>query len=279
MDIMASWENLEIEEKEQKEEAEKTKDKKKEKELAEARSSRPKYNQLLYKAKLVLKTSDPDIMADPEAIRMIYLQAVRDVVTSRYPPQEKDITVLAALQLQATYGNYKEDTYNESWLLSKMEECMPLILLTKDKKLIPKMKKDEKTCKEWAVKIIAKYQKVNGFTAREAMLNYLDYVQEWVFYGATFFTVEQRQFKDYPTTLSFGITCEGALLMHPEKKVCLSVSLSFVFGFPFSLVLLRPISLFQLFPFHPFFSRLKNTHDEPTCISSFLISLVGLLPS
>jgi hypothetical protein len=36
-----------------------------------------------------------------------------------------------------------------------------------------------------------------------------DYVQEWVFYGATFFIVEQRQFKDYPSPLILGINCEG----------------------------------------------------------------------
>jgi hypothetical protein len=42
-----------------------------------------------------------------------------------------------------------------------------------------------------------------------------------VFYGATFFTVEQRQFKDYPSPLTLGITSEGVLLMHPEKRTVL----------------------------------------------------------
>jgi len=218
MDVLASWENLEIEEKEKKEEAEKNKEKKKE--LAATPSS-VKYGQLLYKAKLVLNTSDPDIMADPEAVRMIYLQAVRDVVTTRYPVNEKDLTVLAALQLQATYGNFKEDTYNEAWMLSKIDECMPSALLGKKGSSGSKFKKDDKVCKEWCAKILAKYGKVTGFSNREAMLNYLDYVQEWVFYGATFFTVEQRQFKDYPSPLQLGITCEGVILMHPEKKTVL----------------------------------------------------------
>ncbi len=68
-------------------------------------------------AKLVLKTSDPDVAGDSEAVNLIYLQAVHDVVTWRYPVQEKDITVLGALQLQASYGNYKEDTNNEAWTL------------------------------------------------------------------------------------------------------------------------------------------------------------------
>jgi len=177
-------------------------------------SAKPKYSAFLYKAKLVLKTSDPDVMADPEAVNMIYIQAVHDVITWRYPVNEKDITVLAALQLQATFGNYNEETHTDNWLISKIDEIMPQHLLSKK----GKNKKDEKLMKEWSQKILAKYQKVSGFTSQEAKLNYLDYVQEWTFYGATFFSVEQRQFKDYPSPLTLGITCEGVLLMHPEKK-------------------------------------------------------------
>lgn len=46
-------------------------------------------------------------------------------------------------------------------------------------------------------------------------------VRVQVFYGATFFTVEQRQFKDYPSPLTLGVNCEGVLLMHPEKRTVL----------------------------------------------------------
>jgi hypothetical protein len=212
LDVMAAWENIDKEEKEGKDE----KDKKKDKKVTASvlTGNRPKYSAFLYKAKLVLKTSDPDIMADPEAVNMIYIQAVHDVITWRYPVNEKDITVLAALQLQATFGNYNEETHTDNWLISKIDEIMPQHLLSKK----GKNKKDEKLMKEWAQKILAKYQKVSGFTSQEAKLNYLDYVQEWTFYGATFFSVEQRQFKDYPSPLTLGITCEGVLLMHPEKK-------------------------------------------------------------
>lgn len=211
LDVMAAWENQE------KDEKDKEKDKAKAEKAAVVASKAPKYNAFVYKAKLVLKTSDPEIMADSEAVNMLYIQAVHDVITWRYPVNEKDITVLAALQLQATYGNYKEDVHSDAWLISKIDEIMPQHLLSKK----GKSKKDEKLLKEWAQKILAKYMKVSGFTAQEAKLNYLDYVQEWTFYGATFFTVEQRQFKDYPSPLTLGITCEGVLLMHPEKRTVL----------------------------------------------------------
>jgi len=175
----------------------------------------PAYNQFLFKAKLVLKTTNQEIMSDPEAINLIYIQATQDVVTSRYPVNEKDITVLAALQLQATFGDFKKDVHVTGWLAPKLEEFMPKVLLEK------KGKVSDKLLNEWEQKILAKFAKVSGFTSLEAKLNYLDYVQEWTFYGATFFTVEQRQFKDYPSPLTLGINCEGVLLMHPEKKTVL----------------------------------------------------------
>jgi hypothetical protein len=170
------------------------------------------FNNFLYKAKLVLKTTNKEIMSDPECVNLIYLQAVSDVVTSRYPATEKDVTVLAALQLQANHGDFKKDVHVPGWLTAKLTDYMPKDLLMK------KGKSSTKLEKEWEQMILAKFTKVSGFTPLEAKLNYLDYVQEWVFYGATFFMVEQRQFKDYPSPLILGISCEGVLLMHPEKR-------------------------------------------------------------
>jgi len=173
------------------------------------------YRDLLYKAKLVLKTSNKEILADPEAVNLIYIQAVSDVVTNRYPSQEKDITVLAALQLQATFGAFKKEVNVPGWLAPKITEFIPRYLIAKKGEADTVQ---ENLVKDWEVKILAKYQKVAEFSSLDAKLNYLDYVQEWTFYGASFFIVEQRQFKDYPSPLTLGINCEGVLLMHPEKK-------------------------------------------------------------
>jgi len=217
LDIMASWENAPlVEEMKVDSRVKKSRRYKGNKEQSKkAVEKKIKYTKFLYKAKLVLKTSNKEIMSDPEAINLIYLQATQDVVSERYPAKTEDITVLAALQLQATFGDYKKDVHFPGWLRPKLEQFMPASLFTK------KAKKSEKLLKEWEQMILAKYAKVSGFTSLEAKLNYLDYVQEWTFYGSTFFMVEQRQFKDYPSPLILGINCEGVLLMHPEKKTVL----------------------------------------------------------
>lgn len=216
LDVLAAWEKEpEVEEAK---EVEKGVDPKLKKQPSQPKLvvQGPRFNQFLYKAKLVLKTSDPDVIADPEAVSMLYLQAIHDIVTFRYPVKEKDITVLAALQLQATFGDYQPDAHGPGWLVPKLSEYMPVHLLNNNKG-----KKSEQLCQEWEQKILEKYSKISGFTSLEAKLNYLDYVQEWPFYGATFFTVEQRQFKDYPSPILLGITCEGVILMHPQKKTLL----------------------------------------------------------
>lgn len=217
LDVLASWENTP--------ESDDVEKNKKEKGREGTRFDKHKdmnkkvevkvieYRNFVFKAKLVLKTGNSAIMADPEAVNLIYMQAVSDVITHRYPSNEKDMTVLAALQLQATFGDFKEDVHIQGWLYPKITEFIPKHLIC-DKK----NKVQESKVKEWEVKILDKYKKVAEFTSLDAKLNYLDYVQEWTFYGATFFIVEQRQFKDYPSPLIMGINSEGVLLMEPEKK-------------------------------------------------------------
>jgi hypothetical protein len=176
------------------------------------------YNQLLYKAKLVLKLDIHEIVSDMEAINLLYIQAVHDIITDRYPVKEKDTTVLAALQLQALHGDYRPDVHSPGWLSKPdvITQYIPTVLITNDKG-----KQDHRLCAEWEEKIMQKYKKFNGFTSLESKTNYLQLVQEWIFYGATFFEVEQRQFKDYPSPLYVGVTCEGILLLHPQKRTVL----------------------------------------------------------
>lgn len=174
------------------------------------------YNRLQFKAKLVLKLNIPEINHDTEAVNLLYIQAVSDIVTNRYPVKEKDAVILAALQLQATHGDYKPNVHIPGWLSSTITHYIPANFIKTDKGKI-----DKKLVNEWEDKIMSKYKKFNGFTQIEARSNYQQQIQDWTFYGATFFTIEQRQFRDYPSPQLLGITCEGLLLLHPQKRTVL----------------------------------------------------------
>jgi hypothetical protein len=68
-------------------------------------------------ARLVLKSNNPEIVKDPEAINMLYMQSVNDIVTAKYPVKETALVILAALQLQATFGDYQPDSHGGGWLV------------------------------------------------------------------------------------------------------------------------------------------------------------------
>lgn len=196
LDVLARWERLQQETPEKKDQITEYK--------------------LVFKAKLILKADNPEIKGDAEAINLLYLQSVHDVLSSKYVVKETPSVILAALQLQATFGDYHADMHGHGWLSDKLEQFLP------SQYFDPKKHKSTSVQRaEWEQKIISKYEKVRGFTPMEAKLNYLDYVQDWPVYGVTYFEVQQRQFKDYPSPLLLGITCEGALLMHPETKAIL----------------------------------------------------------
>jgi myosin X len=196
LDLVARWEHFATEKPEMKEAAANFK--------------------FLFKARLVLKADTPMIKSDPEAVDLLYLQSVYDVVSAKYPVKENHITILAALQLQATFGDFHPDMHGNGWIQDKLEQFIPRTALESKA-----TKKGQLQRAEWEQKILSKYEKIKGFSPMEAKLNYLDYVQEWPVYGVSLFSVEQRQFRDYPNPLLLGITCEGALLMHPEHRTIL----------------------------------------------------------
>ena len=70
---------------------------------------------IVFKAEIVLKTSKQVLVDDPEAVRLLYVQAFNDVVTEKYPCNKKDLCRLAALHLQCEYGNYNADVMNDQW--------------------------------------------------------------------------------------------------------------------------------------------------------------------
>lgn len=105
-------------------------------------------------------------MDDTVATQLLYHQATHDVRTQRYPIRTQDITVLGALQLQSTFGDFKKEVHYPGWLYGKLDQYMPAELFTKNGK------RSEKLMKEWEQALLAKYQKVCGFSSLESQLNY-----------------------------------------------------------------------------------------------------------
>ncbi len=65
----------------------------------------------------MLKPGHILIKDDPAAINMLYIQCVHDVINDRIALKEAQAETLAALQLQATQGNYHPDHHHKGFLV------------------------------------------------------------------------------------------------------------------------------------------------------------------
>jgi hypothetical protein len=173
---------------------------------------------LVLKCELVLKVSDKNILEDEEAFNLLYAQAVWDIVNEKYPAVAKDCTSLAALNLQNSHGDYDSSTHTLTWISERIPDLMPQTVLYG-----PTQKQNAAALAEAAQKVITKYSKLTGISAKEAKLSFLDYLQDWPLYGAAFVTVEQKQLKEFPPFIKVAVNCDAILLVHPETNDILEI--------------------------------------------------------
>merc|ERR1712167_381526 len=114
-----------------------------------------------------------------QAIALMHIQAVHDVVDSRYPCSEQDNITLAALQIQTELGDISE--VNRAALKTHLDKYLPGKYLKRGRN------------KELTERIETVYEKIKGYTSQEAKLSYLDLVKSWEIYGAAYYFVSPGQ--------------------------------------------------------------------------------------
>jgi hypothetical protein len=161
LDLVAYWQRLFEEEKSKGEDAEAKKLKKK--------ALGGHFYRIVFKVQMYFEPQ----ATDTAAIKEMYGQAVYDVVSARYPCGERDCIFLAALQLQAEYGDA-----GLSDLQQKLARYLPAKYAegTRTSELANEIRKLAESNNE-------------GKTAEEAESEYLAYVKEWQVYGSSFFFV------------------------------------------------------------------------------------------
>lgn len=155
--------------------------------------------QFVYKLRLFFDIPD----TDTAAINLAFIQAVHDVTDSRYPCNEEDCLTLAALQAQEQFGDHNGSSpFKEDGLTN----FLPSKYLKGDRQA------------ELEESIIKIYQKLKGYSATEAKLNYLDYVKSWKIYGSAYFFVEPQNSRDFPQDVVLAINAKGILVVDPDTK-------------------------------------------------------------
>jgi hypothetical protein len=216
MDILGQWEHdpLEI--------IDKTKKKtfaKQKKELDDLKEN-VEYNALLFKARLMLNLrggSRGELLPERhgEALMWIYRQAKHELVTQRYPPNDRDagtirdkLIKLAALQLcEAVAGvnNAATDV-----------DVFPKLQCIYPGDHLPEKTADRKGLATEIGLIMS--DRFSAYTALEARMRFIEIMALWSNYGASFFRVHQQMEISWGDTMLLGVNYQGVIFLEPPKK-------------------------------------------------------------
>lgn len=143
--------------------------------------------------------------SDHAGVELMYLQAGYDVVNSTYLCKIEDSYTLAALLLQAQYGNYIPNI-SESILKNSLALYLP-----------------DRTLAEVSIPVIIKeviniYRQLHDMDKMEAMLSYLDFVKLFPSYGCSYFFALPTNCKTWPTEVALAINNEGIHIVDNYTK-------------------------------------------------------------
>jgi myosin-7 len=161
----------------------------------------PDTYRFVYKVRMYFDPAEDDI----EAVHQMYVQAVYDVVSQRYPCSEEDAMKLAALQIQRECG----DAGNP-----KLEEDLDHYA---GEKFLSVEKKSGTL-----VQIKTMHAGLSGMSPQEAQKQYLQFVCEWQIYGSSFFFVEPQMSAILPEEVFLAVNPRGILVINPGSKEVLA---------------------------------------------------------
>lgn len=147
-------------------------------------------------------------LAQPEAVHLLYLQAVHHVINSNYPCLSQTAVILAGVQLQIELGDQKAEHYDH--IRDEMN------------RYIPEHLREKRKSEEWLADIHTAHQLHKGKDPLALKKAYLEVVQQWPFYGSTFFRVKgvpsQTSFfkQEYQGTVVVGVNHYGIHMIHPR---------------------------------------------------------------
>jgi hypothetical protein len=145
---------------------------------------------------------------DAAAQAEMYVQAVYDVVSARYPCADADLRALAALQLQAECGDAG---------LPELREHLPHFFPAK---ALPKA--GTAAAELFLSDLRRQHAGHAGKSAAAAAAEYLRTVRSWQVYGSSFFLVERQNSADLPADVFLAVSPKGVLVINPETRATLA---------------------------------------------------------
>uniref|UniRef100_A0A6B2KWB8 FERM domain-containing protein n=1 Tax=Arcella intermedia TaxID=1963864 RepID=A0A6B2KWB8_9EUKA len=137
---------------------------------------------------------------DPHTLNLLYWEANRAILESRYPTTRTDAKDFAALQMQVVFGDHKPQHKERSYL--NPTTFLPLAY-QKDKKIIDDIVRDHK--------------KLCGMNELSAKFRYMQLVRSLKFYGTTYFhCIERKKDSKKSAPVIFGISKSKLTKLEPN---------------------------------------------------------------
>ncbi|EGG14603.1 Band 4.1 domain-containing protein [Cavenderia fasciculata] len=163
---------------------------------------------LVYRATSVLPLQLEKNVSSPEAIHLLYIQAVHHVVQSNYPCEEDIAVKLASIQLQVNVGDNKQE--HTMHLRESLNRYIPQHLVSKH------------TAAEWENIVLPQHVLLRGSNISQLKKAYLESCQRWIYYQSTFFNAKfvpvNTSFftQDFEGRVRIGINSYGFHIIDPK---------------------------------------------------------------
>lgn len=167
-----------------------------------------KESRLVFKRRVFLNYK-PINKEDEVFLHYSFIQAVANVRDGTYPCYELTALELASLQMQVTFGNHNKKRHVPGFLKDKIDRFIPAPLLKSPRKL-----------EEWEKDIFNEHARISGIKKSDAMLQYLNKVRTWKFYGSTFWNVKtiNKENSSLPDNVTLAVSSSGIQLLKPQSK-------------------------------------------------------------
>jgi len=192
LDVISYWGRLFEEEKTKGEDAKSKKEKKK--------SLGNNFYRFVFKVALYIDVP----VEDAAAHHHLYVQAVYDVVSARYPCGAEDSLALAGICLQAECG----DAGVAGALKDRLDRFLPA-------KYAGGKGVDVDAV---AASLAAAHKGHRGKARAAAEKAFLDHIRDWQVYGSSFFFVEPQLNVVLPEEVFLAVNPKGVLIINPETK-------------------------------------------------------------
>jgi len=167
-----------------------------------------KDSKLVFKRRVFMKHKNVT-KEDESFLLYTYLQAAANVRDGTYPCSEGAALELASLNMQINFGDHNKKIHVTGFLRDKIDKFIPLPLLKTNKKI-----------EDWEKDIFQEHARISGLKKADAMLQYLNKVRQWHFYGSTFWTVQtvNKENSALPDQVTLAVSSSGIQLLKVQGK-------------------------------------------------------------